>query len=65
MPKMVQNVIQIDEHLYSPTTTWYCESASELLEIPASATSGSIAMILTNSGLEIKMKNSQGIWIDI
>lgn len=44
---------------------WFCESESELSEIPVSAPPGSIAEILTSEGLTIKMKNSQGEWIEI
>ena len=65
MPKIIQNVTEIDGYKFSPTTTWYCESVSELNDIPESVSAGSIAYILTNNGLSVKMKNSSGSWIDL
>ena len=46
-----------------PTVPEYrCESESEL---PEDAPFGSIAEILTSEGLTVKMKNSQGEWVEI
>jgi len=61
MPKL----IKAEHSYYVPTETWYCESEEELAEIHESAPVGSIAEILTNNGLKVKMKNTQGEWIDI
>ena len=61
MPKLIQS-----EHAYyQPIETWFCESDAEVSEIPASAPPGSIAEILTENGLAVKMKNSDGSWIAI
>lgn len=61
MPKLIQK----DFSVYKPVETWYCESVSELANIPENVPAGSIAEILTNDGLTLKMKNSSGTWIDI
>ena len=58
-------LLQKDFNVYNPTETWYCESVAEIANIPESAPAGSIAQVLTNSGLSVKMKNSSGNWIDI
>ena len=44
---------------------WLVESEAELAEIPESAPFGSTALILTNDGLTVKMKNSSGDWITV
>ncbi len=44
---------------------WIVESDAELDEIPDSAPFGSIALVLTDNGLTVKMKNSQGEWKDV
>ena len=58
-------LIEKDFTTFNPVETWYCESTSELADIPESAPAGSIAQVLTSSGLTIKMKNSAGSWIDL
>lgn len=58
-------VIEPKKSNYYSAETWYCESDAELTEIPESAPPGSIAEILTENGLTIKMKNSSGEWIEI
>ena len=58
-------LIEKDFTTYNPVETWYCESVAELSDIPESAPVGSIAQVLTSSGLTIKMKNSAGSWIDL
>lgn len=44
---------------------YYAESVEELSQIPLSAPVSSVAMVLTNSGLTVYMKNSQGEWIEL
>lgn len=51
--------------VYPVTEEWLVESEAELAEIPESAPFGSIALILTNDGLTVKMKNSSGDWITV
>ena len=48
-----------------PTREYYIESLEELKDLPEDAPVASIVLILTENGLVIKMKNSQGVWIDI
>ena len=48
-----------------PTQEFYVESEAEIVDIPVSAPTGSTVMILTESGLTVKMKNSEGKWIQI
>lgn len=61
MPKLIQK----DFSAYQPAETWYCESENELASIPEEVPASSIAVVLTNNGLAVKMKNSSGNWIDI
>lgn len=48
-----------------PLKEYYVESEAEIAKIPATAPVGSHVLILTNDGLVVKMKNSQGNWIEI
>lgn len=49
-----------------PTQEWYVESEGEVETIPSYIPVGSIVQILTpEAGLVIKMKNSNGQWIEI
>lgn len=48
-----------------PTKEYYIDSLEELKNLPKDAPVASIVLILTENGLVIKMKNSQGAWIDI
>lgn len=48
-----------------PTREYYIESLEELENLPKDAPIASTVLILTENGLAIKMKNSQGVWIDI
>jgi hypothetical protein len=48
-----------------PTKQYYVESEAEIADIPVNAPTGSTVMILTESGLSVKMKNSEGKWIQI
>jgi hypothetical protein len=61
MPKLIKT----DSSTYTLAQTWYCESVSDVNNIPETAPVGSIVEILTNEGLKVKMKNSSGNWIDI
>lgn len=61
MPKL----IKAERSYYVHTETWLCESVEELAEIRESCPAGSIAKVLTEDGLIIKMKNLQGEWVDI
>lgn len=45
--------------------TWLLETENEISKIPGSAPAGSIALILTDNGLNIKMKNSLGEWKEL
>lgn len=47
-----------------PTEQWYVESEAEIEKIKY-APAGSTVMILTESGLKVKMLHSSGKWIDI
>lgn len=47
------------------TETYLCDSAEEINLIPLSAPVGSIAIILTNDGSVIKMKNNSGEWKEL
>lgn len=46
-----------------PYETWVCDTLEEVNEIPNAAPTGSIALILTNNGLVVKMKNNAGDWV--
>ena len=48
-----------------PAKEYYVESESEIASIPADAPTSSTVLILTESGLTVKMKNSKGDWIQI
>ena len=47
------------------TREYYIESLEELKDLPEDVPVASIVLILTENGLVIKMKNSQGAWVDI
>lgn len=59
MPKL----IKIGDSDNIATQTWYCESDEELKEI-SNAPVGSVAMILTESELKVKMLRSTG-WVEL
>ena len=49
-----------------PTQEWYAESEGEIETIPSYVPVGSTVQILTpDAGLVVKMKNSDGQWIEI
>lgn len=70
MPKLVDAKGPV---YYPAPETWLCEPASssssdiqaELDKIPLSAPAGSLAEILLSSGLTVKMKTSEGNWVEI
>lgn len=47
-----------------PKEEFLLDSEEELKDIPE-CSPGSTAIILTNGGMVVKMKNSKGEWIDI
>ena len=47
----------------TPIETWICDTEQEVSSIPSKAPIGSIALILTNDGLVVKMKNNAGDWV--
>ena len=47
-----------------PKEEFLLDSEEELKDIPE-CSPGSTAIILTNNGMVVKMKNSKGEWIDI
>ena len=47
-----------------PREEFLLDSEEELKDIPE-CSPGSTAIILTNNGMVVKMKNSKGEWIDI
>lgn len=57
-------LLKIGEHTNSPTNQYYVESEEEIDEIE-DAPVGSTVLILTESGLSVKMLHSNGNWIDI
>lgn len=48
-----------------PTETYLCDSVEEINLIPLSAPIGSVAIVLTNDGLGVKMKNNSGEWKEL
>jgi hypothetical protein len=48
-----------------PLKEYYVESEAEIAQIPSTAPVGSHVLILTENGLNVKMKNSQGNWVEI
>lgn len=47
----------------SPTEAWVCDTEQEVNEIPSNTPTGSIVIILSDSGITVKMKNNAGDWI--
>ncbi len=47
----------------SPIEAWVCDTEQEVNEIPSNAPIGSIAIILSNGGMDVKMKNNAGDWV--
>lgn len=46
----------------TPIETWICETEQEINEIPPKTPVGSVALILTDDGLIVKMKSVSGDW---
>lgn len=46
----------------TPYETYLCDSENEVSSIPNSAPTGSFALILTEDGLVVKIKDSTGTW---
>lgn len=58
-------LLKIGNAINIPTKEYYIESLEELKNLPKDAPVASTVLILTENGLVIKMKNSQGVWVDI
>lgn len=58
-------MIQKGDNSNIPYEVWLCNNEQEILEIPATTPAGSMAFILTENGLNIKMKNEQSEWKNI
>ena len=57
-------LLEIGDHTNTPTNQYYAESEAEIAEIK-DAPVGSTVLILTESGLSVKMLHSSGKWINI
>lgn len=57
--------MQKGENPNVPYEVWLCNNEQEMLKIPTTAPTGSMAFILTEDGLNIKMKNEQNEWKNI
>lgn len=55
-------LIKAEKKYQLPVETYLCDDGDEIQEIPDSAPPGSIALILTDSGLQTKMKSNSGDW---
>lgn len=58
-------LLRVGDTSNMPTREYYVESEAEIEKIPEDAPTGSIVLILTESGLVVKMKNSEAKWIQI
>ena len=58
-------MIQKGDNSNIPYEVWLCNNEQEILKIPATAPAGSMAFILAEDGLKIKMKNEQNEWKNI
>lgn len=47
------------------TETWICDTEQEVNEIPSKAPIGSVAIVLTNNGMIVKIKNNAGDWVEL
>ena len=57
-------LLEIGDHTNTPTNSYYVESEEAIKEIK-NAPIGSTVMILTETGLKVKMLHSSGNWIEI
>lgn len=48
-----------------PVQTWYTDNEQDINKIPESAPAFSTVVILEESGLRIKIKNTSGKWIEV
>lgn len=58
-------LLKTGEVVETPVKEYYVESEAEIADIPNNAPIGSRVLVLTDGGLVVKMKNSQGKWIAI
>lgn len=58
-------LLKINDAYDTAIPQYYCESEEEINEIPENAPAGSTLLLLTDSGLIVKMKHSSGKWIEI
>lgn len=58
-------LLKTGEAVETPVKEYYVESEAEIADIPDNAPIGSRVLILTDSGLVVKMKNSRREWITI
>lgn len=58
-------LLKTGEATETPVKEYYVESEAEIANIPGNAPVGSRVLVLTDDGLVVKMKNSQGKWISI
>jgi hypothetical protein len=58
-------LLKTGETTETPVKEYYVESEAEIANIPDDAPTGSRVLVLTEGGLNVKMKNSQGKWIAI
>ena len=47
------------------TQTYLCDSENEVRDIPSNAPTGSVVLILTDNGLNVKMKDNEGNWKEL
>lgn len=47
------------------TQTYLCDSENEVKDIPSNAPTGSVVLILTDNGLNVKMKDNEGNWKEL
>lgn len=47
------------------TQTYLCNSENEIKDIPSNAPTGSVVLILTDNGLNVKMKDNEGNWKEL
>lgn len=47
------------------TQIYLCDSENEIKDIPSNAPTGSVVLILTDNGLNVKMKDNEGNWKEL
>lgn len=58
-------LLKINEVADIPIPQYYCESEEEIEQIPEEVPVSSTVLLLTDTGLTVKMKHSSGKWIEI